>query len=272
MPERDDDCFRQPFANEPRQQREMVVLDQDDRTVGLDLLEYRIGELSVDRPVGLPVACPKHRTRESDMAQRPQAFVGGAEVMALVLFLAQPHAPQRIGRVIRRNRDAVVGIDRLPIGGSAAMRNPDAATGAQDRLERRDQAARRRFQFNGAVLGLVSVRFPIGYDDDFGIEQLVVQKRAQPFGRPVHDRMIFRIRRRFRIWWPRRNIFGFRHARRSGSCVEPQARAVSNAKQARADAAQSEKPAQCCGNQFVCHFPVTPFAASKPTSAAWHLK
>ena len=55
VPERDHRGPGQPLADHPRQQREVVVLDEDDRVVGVHLLADRVGELPVHRLVVAPV-------------------------------------------------------------------------------------------------------------------------------------------------------------------------------------------------------------------------
>ena len=69
-----------------RQQREVVVLHQHDRVVAARLGHHRVGEALVDGLVGLPVRLAEHRPHVRHVAQRPQAFVGEAEVVALLLF------------------------------------------------------------------------------------------------------------------------------------------------------------------------------------------
>ena len=90
VPERDDGGARQPLAHHPRQQREVVVLDQHDRIVGLRFVRHRIGEALVDAAVLPPVLVAEHRPDMGDVAQRPQAFVRETIVVAALLRLGQP--------------------------------------------------------------------------------------------------------------------------------------------------------------------------------------
>src|SRR5205823_2432924 len=55
VPEGDDGGLRQPLADEPRQQREVVVLHQHHGIVSAGLGLDRVGEASVDAYVLLPV-------------------------------------------------------------------------------------------------------------------------------------------------------------------------------------------------------------------------
>jgi fumarate reductase subunit D len=66
----------------------VIVLDKNDG-VGdvLDFLEDRVGKLAVYVLIVLPVGGAKERTSVRDMAERPEAFVGKAVVVAFFLFL-----------------------------------------------------------------------------------------------------------------------------------------------------------------------------------------
>ena len=143
VPEGDDRGLRQALADHPRQEREVIVLHQHHRVIAVRLLDHGVGELRVDRAVLLPVGGAKRRPHVRDVAQRPQAFVGEAFVVAGDFLLGQPHAADAVGRLLGRDADAIVLVDGLAIGAAAAVRDPGARAGAHDRLERGDEAARR---------------------------------------------------------------------------------------------------------------------------------
>ena len=116
MPEGDDRRFGQPLADQPRQQGEVIILDQHDRVSGFGLLDHDLGELPVHGLIAFPVGGAENRPREGDVTQRPKPFIGKAQIVALELLLGQPHAAKRIGRIVRRHHDVVAAVDRLPVG------------------------------------------------------------------------------------------------------------------------------------------------------------
>ena len=166
VPEGDDDRLGQLLADQPRQQREMIVLDEDDRALGLGLLKNDLGELAVDGLVAFPVGGPEDGPCEGDVAERPEAFVGEAGIIALVFLLGEPDAPKRIGGAGGRYGYAVIRIDHVHIGRAAAMRDPGSSTSARDGLERRNQPARRHLQLDAAAHALMHIRLAVGYDDE----------------------------------------------------------------------------------------------------------
>ena len=114
-----------------RQQREMIVLHQNERLLRIrDLLEHRIGEFTIDLLVVFPVLRAKDRPRVRDMAKGPEPLVGEPEVVAVFLFMAQPYASERILRLSGRHAQPIVFVDRFAIGIAAGLGNPGAVAGA----------------------------------------------------------------------------------------------------------------------------------------------
>ena len=146
MPEGDDGRPRQPVADHARQEREMVILHENDRILALGFGHDRIREFLVHGAVVLPVRLAEDRPHEGDMAEGPEALVGGAVIIPVLLLFREPDAAQGVGGMVRGHRHPVVGIDRLPVRAAAAMGDPGAAAGAHHRLQRRDEAARRNLQ------------------------------------------------------------------------------------------------------------------------------
>ena len=191
VPERDDRGFGQPLANHPRDQREVVVLHEDDRVVGVHFLQRGLGELAIHRLVVRPVARTEHRAGVRDVAQRPQALVGEAVVVTALFLLGQPHAAQQVRVLARRHVDEVLGVHRLAIGGAAAVRDPDARTSAHHRLERGDQARGRMMHDDPAVaIEVVDVRLAIGEHDDAFAEQISLERILQSLRRPGAGRAV----------------------------------------------------------------------------------
>src|SRR5207247_2551761 len=120
-----------------------------------------------------------------DVAQRPEAFVGKAVVVALLLFRSEPDAPNKVGFLAGRNAYARVPVGGLAVRGAAAMGDPHARTGAHNRLQGGDQAARRMNDGDPPIPGaLVNVRLAVGDDDHLLAVQVPVQRLLQALGRP----------------------------------------------------------------------------------------
>ena len=116
-----------------RQQREMIVLHQHHGLFHpLHFLEQRVGELSIHRLVMLPIFGAKDGARMGDVAERPEALVGKAEVVAFLLLFAQPDSLQRVLGLIGRHAQAVPFVHGFAIGVSGAVREPGALAGSQD--------------------------------------------------------------------------------------------------------------------------------------------
>src|SRR2546425_11589223 len=65
--------FRSLRLDERGQRREVIVLDQDERLLGVaDLVEQRLGKRAVRREVVGPVVGPEHGPRVHDVAERPE--------------------------------------------------------------------------------------------------------------------------------------------------------------------------------------------------------
>ena len=180
VPEGDDGGAWQALAHHARQEREVVVLHQDDRVLGVRLVGDDLGEAAVHLLVVLPVGRAEHRPRMRDMAERPEAFVGEAVVVALLFFRRQPYAAYAVCRPLRRHHHVVVLVDCLAIGRARAVRDPGAGAGAHDRLERRHQAARRALDLDHVVLALdVHVGLAVRDDQHLVAFQILSQDSAQ---------------------------------------------------------------------------------------------
>ena len=119
-----------------------------------------------------------------DVAQRPEALVGKAVVVAGLLLRRQPDAAELVGGLLRRHGDAVVPVHHLAVGRAAAVGDPGAGAGAHDRLQRRDQAAGRALHLDALAAPLVDVGLAVGDHDDVLAAQFAVQDGAQRLRRP----------------------------------------------------------------------------------------
>ena len=195
VPELTHDGIGSRRLHEPRQQRVVIVLHEHDRAGTGNLLEHHVGKAAVDGHILPPVALVEHRPRVGDVTQRPQRIVRDAVVVAVLLLRLQPHAAQRVLRLVRRNREASRRIRRLEIAAPVAMRDPRAAARLHHRIERRHQSARRLLPVDAHLVALtqhpasqpaahghmflVHVGLPIRHHHELGV--------AKPVGHRPHE-------------------------------------------------------------------------------------
>src|SRR5436309_15388169 len=143
---------------------EVVVLHEyEQRLYSRHLLEQRLRDALVQRAIVPPVGGAEARALVDDVAERPQALVGEAVVVAGLLLVAQPHAPQRVRRIRRGQAHAPAD---LAVGVAAAVGDPPAAAGLPDGLERGDEPARRLLLAHDAAVAHVAHRLAGGHDED----------------------------------------------------------------------------------------------------------
>lgn len=141
MPEQHDDRLRQAFAHHLRHQRQVIILDQHHRTRARGFGHHGLGEAAVDPHVMLPIGAAESRLDVGAVAQRPQAFVGQAVVVAGDFVLVQPQAAQTVGCVQVWLAHMVALVAGGAVGVAATVGDPAAALLGQHGFERRDQAA-----------------------------------------------------------------------------------------------------------------------------------
>src|SRR5262249_36267968 len=128
----------------------------------LHLRQERAREPLVDGLVVLPVGGAEPRALVHDMAEGPQPLVGEAVVVAGLLLVAEPDAPQRIRGIRRWQPDALAD---LAVGVAAAVRDPHAAARLHDRTERGHQTAGRLLLTHDTPVAHVADRLAIRYDE-----------------------------------------------------------------------------------------------------------
>jgi hypothetical protein len=129
VPEGEDGGAGQPLADEPGGEGEVVVLHEDDGVLGVGLLPDRLGEAGVDGDVVLPVLLAEGGAGVREVAQRPEALVGEAVVVALLLLRGEPDPAQVVGLssggTPTRSRLSTVSRSALPL--PCATQTPEHA-------------------------------------------------------------------------------------------------------------------------------------------------
>ncbi len=118
-----------------------------------------------------------------DVTERPQPFIGEAEIVAFLFFLREPDAPQRVFGIVGRHADTVPTVDDLLIRVAGAMGDPRAVTGTQNRFERSDQAARGHEGGDRLAAMHMLVRLPVRDDEQARPLEPVLNVHAQPLRR-----------------------------------------------------------------------------------------
>jgi hypothetical protein len=173
------------LLDQPGQEREVVVLDEDERRIHVGRLgEDGRGELLVHRLVVCPVLRAKLGTGVHDVAERPQPLVGEAQVVARLLFLAQPDALQQIARVVLRQSNAAGLVGHLAVCVAARLGDPDAPAGAHHRLHGRDEAGGRMLRLDPSVLPDMAQRLAIRHDEERRATEPELDELLQPLFGP----------------------------------------------------------------------------------------
>ena len=164
----------------------MKILNENHRCFGARFGGDDLGELGIHLLVCAPVAGAKRRTHIGQMTERPQALVGEAVVIPLLLIVGQPDPAQCVAGVVGRHSDLIVSIHGRAIGAAGAVRNPNAGAGPHDGLERSHHAARRNLP-DGLVIGveIMDVGFAVRHDDHLRGIQLAAHHLLQRLRRPV---------------------------------------------------------------------------------------
>ncbi len=185
--------------DQPRQQREVIVLDQDQRFFHVgDFLQHGLGEFFVHALIIFPVGGAEIRPGVRDVAERPDALVGKSEVVALFFFLGQPHPAQRIERLIRRHAQAIMGVHRFAVGVGRAVGDPCAVASIEDRFERRYETAGGNLHLDPLAPAHVVIGLAVGYDEQRASMKAAAYTGAQPLGCPQRISRLAQARLLFR--------------------------------------------------------------------------
>ena len=152
------------------QERQVVVVHPH-RSLRRRLFQDGAAEVCVDGLVLLPVTAAERGADVDDVTQRPQGLVGEAVVVAALLLLGQPHAPERVARLAGRHHDAPVRVHHLAVGRARAVSDPGASDRAHDRIHRGHETARRTRPADLALVELVEVGLAVGHDDEVAVAE-----------------------------------------------------------------------------------------------------
>ena len=175
----------------PGQQAEVVVLNEHKSRLIPGFIENGIGKDAVDLAVTPPVAVTKAGTMESKMAERPETLVCETIVVALLLLLGEPDAPQFVAGVVRRHHHTTILIRRFLVSVASPLGDPCAAAGHQNGAQGSGQAACGGHTFNVPVLVPVHEGLPIGNDNELPAREAGLDHFLKPFPGPEgrHGRM-----------------------------------------------------------------------------------
>ena len=155
--------IRPAILDHPRQQCEVIILDQHDGLVfAAHLVQQDGGELAVHGAVLLPIDAAEDRPRVRDVAERPDPLVGETKIEAGFLFLAEPDAAQRVLGMVRRHAQPAAIVGGLLVRAAGGLGDPGPVASPQHGFQRGYQAARRNRPGDGISLARVLVRFAIG--------------------------------------------------------------------------------------------------------------
>ena len=177
--------IRSLLFDQPRQQCEVVVLDQNHGLGGIfNLLKHSIGEFLVDLPIVLPILCPKNRACVGNVAERPEALVGKTVVVTFLLFFVEPYTAQGVAGIVGRNAQAIVRVHGFHVGVSVAVGDPRPIASIEYGFESGHQATGGNNNVNRFSVPLMHVWFAIGNDNEPAAIEPVSNLHGKPVRRP----------------------------------------------------------------------------------------
>jgi hypothetical protein len=152
MPEVHHGEIRYALTEEGRAERQVIVLEPDNRWLSATLLSDHGSEGSIDVLIVVPMARLKDGPFQLEVTQGPEGTIGKAVVKASHLRLAEPDTPQGVLRVIGWHLHVILRVNSISICTVVAPRYPGTMTGLHDRIERRGETARRPSPTDGRVI------------------------------------------------------------------------------------------------------------------------
>src|SRR5579871_110612 len=119
-----------------------------------------------------------------DVTQRPQPLVGETVVVALFLFLGQPHPAERVMRIVGGNRQTPAFVCSFHVGVARSMRNPRPTAGIKYGFKSSNESARRNFYLNRSSPMHVRIWFTVRHNKQASILKSIAHSNGKPVGRP----------------------------------------------------------------------------------------
>src|SRR5260370_7625906 len=109
VPENCHPSIASSLFDKPGQQREMVVLHQNDRVKrAFHLFDDSVSELVVDSLVVFPIISPEDRPGVRDVAERPKPLIAKPVVVAFLFPFVEPSPPPHLFRTLSRPAHTII--------------------------------------------------------------------------------------------------------------------------------------------------------------------
>src|SRR5260370_1312148 len=172
VPENCHPSIASSLFDKPGQQREMVVLHQNDRVKRtFHLFDDSVSELVVDSLVVFPIIGPEEGGGGRDVAERQKPLMGKRVVFPFLFLLGDPSPPQRVLRILWRHAQTIMLVNRFHVGITAAVSDPGSIAGAEHRFECRYQSAGRNANLQEFATAGVHIGLTIGDHEKSPVSQ-----------------------------------------------------------------------------------------------------
>ena len=187
MPEGDDGAERQTLANCARCEREVIVLDENNRRVAVRFVADCLRKTHVDCLIGVEVFRAEDRLHVRLVTQRPETLVCETLVIGPLFLTVEPDVPQTVGPLSEGlNLDPVPFVDDGSVGGARAVSHPHARARLDQRFQRGDESAGGAAGDDVSLLGeVVPERLTVCQDDDRSFAAHRGEPRSQAISGPV---------------------------------------------------------------------------------------
>jgi hypothetical protein len=135
MPESDDGACWEPLSERSWDERDVIVVNEHDGGYASRLLCHGVSKLCVHGLVHVEVGASKHGLHGDRVAQRPEALVGEAVIVAAVCVLIELNVSQPISRLPGRHVQPTAIVDHERVGGAGSMCHPYSGIRLNERLE-----------------------------------------------------------------------------------------------------------------------------------------
>src|SRR3954467_5209306 len=130
-------------------------------------------EAQVHGPVTLPVFGTKLEMLDEHVTERPQRAIREAVVVAFDVRVIEPHAVNRVLRILRRHLNAPRLVAHVAVRGARSPGHPRAVRVAHRGIERGHESTRRLLDLDPVRAAHVLVRLAIRDEDELAIVQIM---------------------------------------------------------------------------------------------------